>query len=147
MTAPMGNAGNPQAPSRQLLSTWVVKALDMIPEELVRKSWTACGYKSEKDLSCSNYGTMVVFSDEQVGSMVEDICGEAVRANFEDAECWPDPIHPSDTECSSIENGDSNNNDEIKELFAESALQAKARVQVVESVEAVVDSRPAVSRV
>ena len=73
----------------------------------MRKSWTACGYKSEKDLSCSNEGTMVVFSDEQVGSMVEDICGEAVRANFEDVECGPDPIHPSDIECSSIEDGDS----------------------------------------
>ena len=64
MTAPVGNTGNPQAPSRQLLSTWVVKAWDLIPEELVRKSWTACDYKSEKDLSCSNEGTTVVFSNE-----------------------------------------------------------------------------------
>ena len=38
MTAPIGNTGNPQAPSRQLLSTWVVKAWDLIPEELARKS-------------------------------------------------------------------------------------------------------------
>ena len=116
MTAPMGNAGNPQAPSRQLLSTWVVKVWDLIPEELVRISWTLCGYKSEKDLSCSNEGTMVVFSNEQVGSMVEDIYGEAVRTNFEDAEYGPDPMHPTDTECSSIEHGDSSDDDEIKEL-------------------------------
>jgi len=148
MTAPVGNTGNPQAPSRQLLSTWVVKAWDLIPEELVRKSWTACGYKSEKDLNCSNEGTMVVFSDEQVGSMVEDICGEAVRANFEDAECGPDPMHPSDIECSSIEDGDSSDDDEIKELFAEQVLPAKARVRDVESVAIVADSTPpAVSQV
>ena len=95
----------------------------------MRKSWTARDYKSEKDLSCSNEGTMVVFSDEQVGSMVEDICGEAVRANFEDAECGPDPMHPSDIECSSIEDGDSSDDDEIKELFAEQVLPAKARVR------------------
>ena len=91
---------------------------------------------------------MVVFSDEQVGSMVEDICGEAVRANFEDAECGPDPMYPSDIECSSIEDIDSSDDDEIKELFAEQALPAKARVRDVESVEVVVDSTPpAVSQV
>ena len=61
--------------------------------------------------------------------MVDDICGEAVRTNFEDAECGPDPMHPSDTECSSIEDGDSSDDGEIKELFAEQVLPAKARVQ------------------
>ena len=113
MTAPVGNTGNPQAPSRQLLATWVVKAWDLIPEELVRKSWTACGYKSEKDLSCSNEGTMVILYEEHVDPMVEDICGEVVRTNFEDAGCGTDPMHPSDTECSSIEDGDSSDDDEI----------------------------------
>jgi len=56
LTAPIGNTGNPQPPSRQQLATWVVKAWDLIPEELVRKSWTACGYKQEQDLTCSNEG-------------------------------------------------------------------------------------------
>ena len=116
--------------------------------ELERKSWTACGYKLEKDLNCSNEGTMVDFSDEQVGSMVEDICGEAVRANFGDAEYGPDSMHPSDIECSSIEGGDSSDDDEIKELFAEQVLPAKARVRDVESVAIVADSTPpAVSQV
>ena len=93
---------------------------------------------------------MVVFSDEQVGLMVEDICGEAVRAHFEDAECGPDPMHPSDIdiECSSIEDVDSSDDDEIKELFAEQVLPAKARVRDVESVAIVEDSTPpAVSQV
>ena len=34
----------------------------------MRKSWTACGYKSEKNLTCSNEGTMVMFTDDQVGT-------------------------------------------------------------------------------
>ena len=38
ITALIENTGNPQLPSRQLLSTWVVKAWDLIPEELARKS-------------------------------------------------------------------------------------------------------------
>ena len=79
--------------------------------------------------------------------MVDDICGEAVRTNFEDAKCGPDPMHPSDIECSSMDNGDSSDDDETKELFAEPALPEKARVRDVESVEVVVDSPPAVSRV
>ena len=56
-------------------------------------------------------------------------------------------MHPSDIECSIIEDGDSSDDDEIKELFAEQVLPAKARVRDVESVEVVVDSPPAVSRV
>ena len=70
----------------------------------MRKSWTACGYKSEKDLSCSNEGTLVVFSYEKVGLVVEDICGEAAHTNFEDAEYGPDPMLTSDIDigCRSI---------------------------------------------
>ena len=141
LTAPIGKTGNPKAPSIQLLATWIVKAWDLIPEELVRKSWTACGYKSEKNLSCSNGGTMVVFTDEQVGTMVEEICGEAVRTNFEDVECGPDPMHPSDEECSSDEDVGSSD-DEIEELYADPAPPARVRVQDVERVEVLVDPTP-----
>ena len=141
LTAPIGKTGNPQAPSRQLLATWVVKAWDLIPEELVRKSWTACGYKSEKDLSCSNEATMVVFTDKDVGTMVEEICGEAVRSNFEDVECGQDPMHPSDEECSSDEDVGSSD-DEVEEFYADPAPPARARVQDVERVEVVVDPTP-----
>jgi len=82
---------------------------------------------------------MVVFTDEQVGTMVEDICGEAVRSDFEDVECRPDPMHPSDNECSSDEDEDSSDDDENKELYADPAPPARARVQDVERVEVVVD--------
>jgi hypothetical protein len=141
LTAPLGKTGNPQSPSRQLLATWIVRAWDLIPEELVRKSWTACGYKSEKNLSCSNGGTMVVFTDEQVGTMVEEICGEAVRTNFEDVECGPDPMHPSDEECSSDEDVGSSD-DEIEELYADPAPPARVRVQDVERIEVIVHPTP-----
>ena len=54
------------------------------------------------------------FTNEQVGSLVEEICGEAVHTNFEDAECGIDPMHPSDIGCSSVENGDKSDGDEIQ---------------------------------
>ena len=80
--------------------------------------------------------------------MVENIYGEAVCTNFEDAECESDPMHQSDNECSSIGDGDSSNGDEIKKPFVEPALPAKPRVRGVESVEVVVElTPPAVSRV
>ena len=57
-------------------------------------------------------------------------------------------MHPSDIECSSIEDGDSSDDDQIKELFAEQVLPAEARVRDVESVVIVADSTPpAVSQV
>ena len=83
--------------------------------------------------------------------MVEDIYGEALHTHFEDAECEPDLMHVRGIECiecSSIENGDDSNADEIKELFAEPALPANTRVLDVESAGVDVDSTPpAVSRV
>ena len=74
--------------------------------------------------------------------MVEEIGGEMIRTHFEDAERGPAPMHPSDVACSSTEDGDSSDEDESKELFAEQALPAKARVRGVESVDIVVDSTP-----
>ena len=42
-----------------------------------------------------------------------------VRRYVQNAECGPDPMHPSDIECSSIEDGDSSDDDEIKDCFTE----------------------------
>jgi hypothetical protein len=114
LTAPIGNTGNPKAPSRQLLATWIVEAWAKIPEELVKRSWTACGYKAQQDLTPSNEGAMVVYTDEEVGTMVEEICGEEVRTNFEDPECGQEPAFPSDDESSSDE-------DEVEEVYADHA--------------------------
>jgi len=73
LITPIMPNGSPKAPSRQLLFTWVVEAWEKIPEELVKKSWTACGYPSEKDLTCSNEDAIVVFSNEEIGTMVENL--------------------------------------------------------------------------
>ena len=127
LTAPIGNTRNPQAPSRQLLAMWVVQAWDLIPEELARKSWTTCGYKSEKHLTYSNEGTMVVFTDDQVGTMVEEIRGNAVHSNFEDVKCGPDPMHPSDDKCNSDgSDNDCSSDDDIDEVYADPTLPARA---------------------
>ena len=96
------------------------------------------GTSLRKNLSCSNGGTIVVFTDEQVGTIVEEICGEAARSNFEDVVCGPDPMHPSDEECSSDEDVGSSD-DEIEELYADPDPPARARVQDVERVEVMVD--------
>jgi hypothetical protein len=60
LNAPITEKGNPKPPSRQLLATWVVKAWEKIPEQLVRKAWTACGYQTEEQLCSKTPGQMVV---------------------------------------------------------------------------------------
>ena len=40
-------SGNPEPPTRHILVTWVVKAWDMVSEELVRKYSTSCGCPPE----------------------------------------------------------------------------------------------------
>jgi len=71
--------------------------------------------------------------------MVEEIFGKAVRLNFDDVECGPDPMHPSDNECISDEDEDSSDDDDIEEFYADLVQSAKARVQDVEIVEVTVD--------
>ena len=61
---------------------------------------------------------------------------------FLDAECGPDPTHPSDNECSSVEDDDSSDDDEIEELYADPAAPARGRVRDVERLEVVIDPTP-----
>lgn len=50
LTAPENpQTGNPIPPSRQLCSTWVLKAWEAVPEEIIYKAWLLGGYK---DPSC-----------------------------------------------------------------------------------------------
>ena len=74
--------------------------------------------------------------------MVEEICGEVLRSTFENVECGPDPMHPSDNECSSVEDDNSGDGDMIEELYADSAPPARVRERNVERVEVVVDPTP-----
>ena len=77
---------------------------------------------------------MIVFTDEQVGTIVEEICGEAVCSNFEDVECGPDHLHPiSDDKYSSDKDEGiydgvvySSGDDDTKEVYTDPALLTRA---------------------
>ena len=49
-------------------------------------------------------------------------------------------MHPSDNECSSVEDDDSSDDDEIEELYTDPAVPAGGRVRAVERLEVVIDS-------
>ena len=79
--------GHPLAPSRQLLAQWIVKAWAKVPKELVRKSWEVCGYKSTEDLSNEEETASVAvinYSQEQLGTMIENISGDDARMSWID---------------------------------------------------------------
>ena len=68
--------------------------------------------------------------------MVEEICGKALRSNFEDVEYGPDHPHPSDNKCSSDkdEGADdgvvySSDDYDTEEPYADPVPQAKAGMQ------------------
>ena len=85
LTAPLNSkTGAPIAPTRQLLFTWIVEAWEKFPEQLVRKSWTACVYIPEDEINASNEDAIIPYSEAKVGSLVEKICGEYAHTNFED---------------------------------------------------------------
>ena len=85
---------------------------------------------------------MVVFTNDQVGSTVEEVCGEVVHTNFEETGYGPDPMHPSDNECSSVDDDDNSDDDEISELYTNPAAPARGRVRGVERVEVVIEPTP-----
>ena len=53
------------------------------------------------------------FSNEHVGSLLEEICGEALCPYFENTACVPDTMHTSDIGYSSVEDGNNSDEDEI----------------------------------
>ena len=63
-----------------------MEAWEKILGELVRKSWTACRYPAETDLACSSGESVVVFSDEDIWTMVEKLYGPGVHTDFDDEE-------------------------------------------------------------
>ena len=77
---------------------------------------------------------MVVFANEQVGSMVKEICGEVVCTHFKNAEYGPDHMHQSDNECSSVEDDDNSDDDEIEELYVDPAAPTRGRAWDVEKL-------------
>ena len=49
ISAPSNDKGQPISPTRQICPTWVGKAWNKVPEELVRKFWGVWGYKNIDD--------------------------------------------------------------------------------------------------
>ena len=82
------------APSRQVLAQWIVKAWAKIPNKLFQKLWEVCGYKSTEDLSNEEETASVAvinYSQEQLGTMIENIAGDDGRMTWIDEEndCQP----------------------------------------------------------
>ena len=46
LSVPSNYRGHPISPTRQICATWVVKAWNKVPEELLRKYWEVCGDKN-----------------------------------------------------------------------------------------------------
>lgn len=86
LNAPITEKGNPKPPSRQLLATWVVKAWEKIPEQLVRKAWTACGYQTEEQLCSKTLGQMVVWDENAIIKNLAEICGDDAVTHYRSEE-------------------------------------------------------------
>ena len=74
-------------PTRQLLAKWIVMAWERIPESLVRKAWTVCGYKEMKDLEEEAASKeLVQYTSQELGSLVENLAGaDAMMAWIDEA--------------------------------------------------------------
>ena len=70
----------------------------MIPEELVRKPWAACGYTPQSEPASVNENALVTFSDKDMSVELEKICGKDVRKSFENKEYDGNEPFPSDNE-------------------------------------------------
>ena len=105
VTTELDHLGRPQAPTRQLLATWVVEAWDMVPREIVQKAWTACGYPNEASLGDPSVTALAPYTPDELGSLVEKLCGENVRTHFDNVECDADPPFPEEED---DEEGDNN---------------------------------------
>ncbi len=86
---------HPLPPSRQLLAQWAVKAWAKIPEELIRKAWEVCGYKSTEELQSESTSYAIVnHSQQKLGSLVEKIAGQEAGDAFRDDENEPWSLFP-----------------------------------------------------
>ena len=87
------------APCRQLFAQWIVKAWAKVPKELVQKSWEVCGYKSTEDLSNEEETSSVAvinYSQEQLGTMIENIAGYDARMAWIDEANYRQPVFPKE---------------------------------------------------
>ena len=113
----------------------------MIHAQLVRKSWTACGYPNKKDeITGANEGAVVAYTGEQVESLVDRLyCGNGpdgdehgaeVHLDFIDEACvGEDPHFPCEDECSSDEKVNELPN--APEASPTAATQLKSRMSLL----------------
>ena len=87
-------SANPKPPTRQLFATWVVNDWDMVMAELVRNSWTACGYPPEDTLGTTNETIIVPCSPKQTSNLVKRICVPDLLTKFYSIECDSDHHFP-----------------------------------------------------
>ena len=91
--------GHPLAQYLQLLAQWIVEAWAKVPKELVRKSWEVCGYKSTEDLSNEEETasvTVINYSQEQLGTMIDNIAGYDARMAWIDEANDRQPVFPKE---------------------------------------------------
>ena len=91
--------GHPLAPPHQLLAQWIVKAWAKVPKEPVRKSWEVCGYKSTEDLINEEETASIAvinYTQEQLGTMIENISGYDARMAWIDEENYRQPVFPKE---------------------------------------------------
>ena len=89
--------GHPLAPTRQLFAQCIVKAWAKVPKEHVRKSWEIYGYKSTEDLINEEDTASVAvinYSQEQLGTMIENISGDDARMAWIDEANDRQPVFP-----------------------------------------------------
>ena len=116
LTAPVNKkTGHPLAPSRQLLAQWVVQAWEKVPEELIRKAWVVSGYKDvEKLQDAATSQELVEYSNEELGTIVENIAGDDAMDAWQDDANDPDPPFPED-EDSDLEDDEESESDDEEE--------------------------------
>ena len=80
VTAPINlKTGHPIPISRQLWAQWAVLAWEKIPNVLVKKAWTGCGFKS---LQSDPSTDLVLGSGDDTVQMIEELAGEEAVAHF-----------------------------------------------------------------
>ena len=89
---------HPKAPSRQLLATWAVEAWKKVPEELVRKSWIVCQYKTTEEIANENTSSTAVveYDEERLRQIVEQIAGANALTLYDDPENTAEDEFPED---------------------------------------------------
>ena len=77
---------------------WAVEAWKKVPEELVRKSWTVCQYKTTEEIANENTSSSAVveYDEERLRQIVEQIAGANALTLYDDPENTAEDEFPED---------------------------------------------------